>query len=265
VTVKKSTLVEAPWWYRHVPRDFMSSPDVTMMSTEEIGAYFLLLQAAWLGGADCTLPNDLERLARLARVSALSEIVLSKFHTDEKGRLFNPRLRDEWVEALKRSEHGKNNATKRWQERMPRHSGANATALPSQCQPNATNTNTNTNIKNENKGAPAQPQPSLLSDVQKIKPPLAFTGARIQITVRQDKLLGEAFPWVDRSAQYALMESWLEANPTRRVKKFSQFAHNWFARIPAKGGSPNGQHRSPSGAVHSDRQISRKPDYVISV
>jgi len=142
---KQSTLVEAPWWYRQVPRDFMSSPDVTMMTTEEVGAYFLLLQAAWLGGADCTLPNDPGRLAKLARVSALSEIVLSKFDTDEKGRLFNPRLRDEWVEALKRSEHGKNNAAKRWQEQMPRHSGANATALPSQCQPNATNTNTNNN------------------------------------------------------------------------------------------------------------------------
>jgi uncharacterized protein YdaU (DUF1376 family) len=139
----KSTLVEAPWWYRHVPRDFMSSPDVAMMTTEEIGSYFLLLQAAWLGGEGCTLPNDRERLSKLARVSTLSEIVLSKFQTDKKGRLFNPRLRDEWEEALKRSEHGKNNATKRWQERMPRHSGANATALQSQCQPNATNTNTN--------------------------------------------------------------------------------------------------------------------------
>jgi len=41
-----STLVEAPWWYKHVPRDFMSSPDVTMMTAEEIGTYFLLLQSA---------------------------------------------------------------------------------------------------------------------------------------------------------------------------------------------------------------------------
>jgi uncharacterized protein YdaU (DUF1376 family) len=149
VTAKKSTLVEAPWWYRHVPRDFMSSPDVAMMTTEEIGSYFLLLQAAWLGGESCTLPNDLERLSKLARVNTLSEIVLSKFHKDKKGRLFNPRLRDEWEEALKRSEHGKNNATKRWKERMPRHSGADATALPSQCQPNATNTNTNTNKRKD--------------------------------------------------------------------------------------------------------------------
>ncbi len=247
-----------------------------MMTTEEIGAYFLLLQAAWLGGADCTLPNDLERLAKLARVSVLADIVLSKFHLDEKGRLFNPRLRDEWEEALKRSEHGKNNATKRW---MPRHSGANATALPSQCQPNATNTNTNTNKNEEKESAQAEPQPSPLPNVKEFQPQnwnrppstpsLAFSGARLQITLRQDKVLGEAFPWVDRPAQYALMESWLEANPSRRVKKHSSFAHNWFQRIPSPStqkGGPNGHgHHSPSGAIRSDRQVSRKPDYVVEV
>jgi hypothetical protein len=46
---------ELPWYYRQVPRDFMSSPDVTMMTAEEIGSYFLLLQCAWLGGQNCTL------------------------------------------------------------------------------------------------------------------------------------------------------------------------------------------------------------------
>jgi uncharacterized protein YdaU (DUF1376 family) len=146
---KTSTLVEAPWWYKHVPRDFMSSPDVTMMTAEEIGTYFLLLQSAWLGGADCTLPNDPDRLAKLARVPVVSDIVLSKFQTDENGRLYNPRLLGEWNEALKRSKDGKNNAKKRWQDGMPRHSGGNGTALARHSQPNATNTNTNTN-KNKN-------------------------------------------------------------------------------------------------------------------
>jgi uncharacterized protein YdaU (DUF1376 family) len=154
--IKTSTLVEAPWWYKHVPRDFMSSPDVTMMTAEEIGTYFLLLQSAWLGGADCTLPNDPERLAKLARVSVVSDIVLSKFQTDENGRLYNPRLLGEWNEALKRSKDGKNNAKKRWQDGMPRHSGGNGTAMPRHSQPIATNTNTNTHTnktKNHEKHA----------------------------------------------------------------------------------------------------------------
>src|SRR5215813_11179914 len=94
---------ELPWWYRQVPRDFMSSPDVSLMTAEEIGSFFLLLQNAWLAGENCTLPNDPARLAKLARVEKVSELVLSKFSADKDGRLFNPRLLDEWKDAVKRS------------------------------------------------------------------------------------------------------------------------------------------------------------------
>jgi len=45
--------------------------------------------------------------------------------------------------------------------------------------------------------------------------------------------LGEAFPWVERQAEYRKMESWLEANPLRRPKNASRFAHNWFSKIDA--------------------------------
>ena len=129
----------------------MSSPDVELMSAEEIGCYFLLLQKAWLSGDDCTLPNDPDRLSKLARVNTVSEIVMKKFELDECGRLFNARLSAEWKEALKRSKDGKKNASKRWDGSMPRHSRRNATALASQCQANATNTNTNTNTNKEAK------------------------------------------------------------------------------------------------------------------
>jgi Protein of unknown function (DUF1376) len=91
---------ELPWYYRQVPRDFMSSPDVEIMTCEEVGSYFLLLQKSWLGGDDCTLPNDPARLAKLARVEKVSELVLSKFQVDKDGRLFNPRLMEEWKMAV---------------------------------------------------------------------------------------------------------------------------------------------------------------------
>ena len=67
--------------------------------------------------------------------------------------------------------------------------------------------------------------------------PLAFRGIHLQLTERQDKLLGNAFPWVDRPDEYRKMDSWLEANPQNRPKKHSQFAHNWFNRIHSPGGS----------------------------
>ena len=72
----------------------------------------------------------------------------------------------------------------------------------------------------------------------------AYKGTHLEIRQRQDELLAKAFPWVDRQAEYKRMDSWLEANPNRRPKGHSRFAHNWFQRIevkPAvKAGKPNG-------------------------
>lgn len=71
--------------------------------------------------------------------------------------------------------------------------------------------------------APAEPRPS----------PLAFVGTHFQISERQDRILGDAFPWVDRQAEYRRADSWAEASPGRRPKKVSRFMHNWFSKIQA--------------------------------
>lgn len=128
---------ELPWWYRQEPQKFMSSPDVEMMTCEEIGSYFLLLQKAWLLGENCTLPNDPERLAKLSRIDKVSELVLSKFSLDKDGRLYNPRLSMEWQEAVKRSKDAVKSANARWKNEMRPHSDRTATALPAQCDGNA--------------------------------------------------------------------------------------------------------------------------------
>jgi hypothetical protein len=60
-----------------------------------------------------------------------------------------------------------------------------------------------------------------------------YENALLKVTEKQDAILGEAFPWVDREREYRFITSWLEANPNRRPKKASRFLHNWFARIPA--------------------------------
>jgi hypothetical protein len=84
--VKKNITFEQPWWYRQVPRDFMSSPDVQIMTAEECGSYFFLLQHAWLGGENATLPNDPDRLAKLARVSKVSEPPKDAEESPQKNR-----------------------------------------------------------------------------------------------------------------------------------------------------------------------------------
>jgi len=62
-------------------------------------------------------------------------------------------------------------------------------------------------------------------------PSLSFCGQHFAVAQKQDALLGEAFPWIDRPAEYRKADSWLEANPGRRPQKANRFLHNWFSRI----------------------------------
>lgn len=81
--------------------------DTTHLTTEEHGAYFLLLMAAW-GNDDCSLTNDPRRLAALVKMSLpkwqkMAPNVL-EFWTIEKGRLTQKRLLKEFYYVREKSE-----------------------------------------------------------------------------------------------------------------------------------------------------------------
>ena len=100
-------------------------------------------------------------------------------------------------------------------------------------------------------GAPvaqAKPRPS----------PSAFTGTHLRVSPTQDKLLAEAFPWVDRPAEYRRADSWIEANPNRRPKRTGPFLHNWFSKIPAPSASGSALNGGGSGARGPDRVVERQ-------
>jgi hypothetical protein len=84
--------------------------------------------------------------------------------------------------------------------------------------------------KRRQEEAPAPPSPSL---------PPVFTGQHFSVSQKQDALFGNAFPWVERGAEYRKADSWLEANPGKRPPKASRFLHNWFQRIT-----------EPKGKIH---------------
>lgn len=91
--------------------------DTSHLSTEEHGAYLLLMMAAWRQD-DCGLPVDDKKLARITGLSvrkwtAIKETIL-EFWTVENGRIYQPRLLKEWVYACKKSEGNRENARKRW-------------------------------------------------------------------------------------------------------------------------------------------------------
>lgn len=91
--------------------------DTRHLSTEEHGAYLLLMIAAWRQD-DCGLPCDDKKLARIVGLSprkwmAMRDTIL-EFWSKRDGRIFQERLLKEWRFALQKSESNRENARKRW-------------------------------------------------------------------------------------------------------------------------------------------------------
>ncbi|HEV2378693.1 MAG TPA: hypothetical protein VG206_02740 [Terriglobia bacterium] len=63
-----------------------------------------------------------------------------------------------------------------------------------------------------------------------------FETPEFKITRAQDSALAAAFPFVDRTAEYAKIRAWLINHPQRRIKRYGAFAQNWFSRIPPPAG-----------------------------
>ena len=83
-------------------------------------------------------------------------------------------------------------------------------------------------------------------------PSLSFSGQHFSVTEKQDAMLGEAFPWIDRPAEYRKADSWLEANPERRPKKANRFLHNWFSRITQPKEGSNGKKLTGDALTHAN-------------
>ena len=74
-------------WFPFYANDFLGSMDVQLMSLEQVGAYALLLSWQWNSDScDCKLPNDIEKVSRLARMDMSlpeNDIVAKKFRQDD--------------------------------------------------------------------------------------------------------------------------------------------------------------------------------------
>lgn len=127
--------------------------DTTHLTTEEHGAYILLLLAAWRQ-EDCALPNDDRKLARIAGLTprkwaSIKETILD-FWTIEKGRIHQKRLRKERDFVNQKSEANRKSANHRWNAQptenkqkggMRSQSEGNAPPPPPKEQPNGCSNN----------------------------------------------------------------------------------------------------------------------------
>jgi hypothetical protein len=86
-------------------------------------------------------------------------------------------------------------------------------------------------------------------------PSLSFSGQHLSVTTKQDLLLGEAFPWVERPAEYRKADSWLEANREKRTKKVSRFLHNWFNRLSQPKGKTDAKPSATDLAIRNARAL----------
>lgn len=112
--------------------------DTTHLTTEEHGAYLLLMMAAWRQ-EDCALPNDDTKLARIAGLSrqkwASIKVTIMDFWEVENGRIFQPRLRRERAWVAQKSEGSKKSAQARWSKQAPDNKQDGG--MRSQCDGNA--------------------------------------------------------------------------------------------------------------------------------
>ena len=95
--------------------------DTSHLTTEEHGAYLLLMMAAWRQ-EDCGLPLDDKKLSRIAGLSArkwaqIRETILEFWHVKE-GRIYQSRLLKERGYAHQKSESNRNAAKVRWEKQV---------------------------------------------------------------------------------------------------------------------------------------------------
>jgi len=72
----------------------------------------------------------------------------------------------------------------------------------------------------------------------------------------------KAYPAVDVRQELNAMESWLDANPTKRKTKvgIKRFCNSWLARAQDKGGSPQAKAKGGYGGLRSMTVIDELTD-----
>ncbi len=136
---------------------FLADDKVEMMSTEQRGAYLLLLMRAWQqDDPPASLPNDPKRLAKWAGVSEsrwakISAEVMAPFTIGPDGRLYQKRLAKEWLSSARNYLGKKRGADVTNSRRNRTANGAVSEPLsePDSARTNQTNQPNQTNGPNE--------------------------------------------------------------------------------------------------------------------
>lgn len=207
-----------PIWFPLYANDFLASNKVSLMTTEEIGAYFLLLCRAWMD-EKCRLPSDDVSLKQMGRFTGDLTRVRACFF-EKNGFLYNERLYAEWKKsqdiAALRSEAGKKGMGKRWHNTS--YNGV------------ITNTITNTITKHNQ----SQSQSQKKEEEAPSHPKRGATRAAIPDTMWIDSLKeNPLYRGIDIDVELRKCTAWCE---TRRLTLSRKRLTNWL--IKAMDGKP---------------------------
>lgn len=136
--------------------------DTMHLTTEEHGAYMLLLMAAWRQD-DCSLPNDDKKLSRIVGMTPRRwkaiRATMMEFWTVENDRIYQQRLRKERGYVRQKSQQNSEAAKKRWETQDTENK------QPDQCErisernappPPPTVVEEETDVSSDARGDPAQ-------------------------------------------------------------------------------------------------------------
>lgn len=150
-----------PPYFPFYVKDFAADDKVESMSTEQVGAYTLLLCKAWTQEPAGSVPDDDTVLAKWARLSLarwakVKSGVMSAFHL-ASGRWHQKRMAAEFDKLAssleKASERGTKGAAKRWSK----HSSSNAQGIAPAYGSGSESGSSPLGLGERGKGKPAEP------------------------------------------------------------------------------------------------------------
>jgi uncharacterized protein YdaU (DUF1376 family) len=225
--------------FQFYPGDFLSDFNVAVLTTQEVGAYLLLMCFCWTEGS---LPDDLDELSSVAKMdieafSASWDKRLKRCFVQEEGRWIHPRLNAERVKQQEFSRKMSEAAHRRYSGDVPRQRvGRKKAVHTQQVEGNALQSSSSTSIHTER----------VLSRYVELHPKRKVVGDKLQSIVRKalkdfspeeliEALEGNASdPWHRERGKHEL------GYVLRDADKINDFRAKRFS------GASNGQHpKSP--------------------
>jgi len=149
---------KAPYFPLYVA-DWLSAPEITIMTGAQEGAYIRLLCLSWKLKA--VLPYSAEQLLQFVKLSTIEELepVLKMFVKTNEGYV-NTRLQEEYAKMIAKSNKASKSAKVRWgnANAMRTHDKNNANAMRTECYSD-TDTDTYSNTDTKKKRTIVQPNP----------------------------------------------------------------------------------------------------------